>query len=109
MNAYDIVIKFVTEVAKVAEVSDTVTDAIMAHIRTYLAQHPLLTSTELLQIMITVERIIRDNTKAFVSFEMFPNVFTAIVIFNHGQENEEQINIICPMEGEIQVVRFKTN
>lgn len=103
MNTYDIVIKFVTEVAKVAEVSDTVTNAITKHIRTYLAQNPLVTSAELLQIMITVERIIRDSTKAFVSFELFPNVFTAIVIFNHGQENEEQISIICDTEGEIEI------
>ena len=109
MNTYDIVIKFVTEVAKVAEVSDTVTNALMTHIRTYLAQNPLVTSTELLQIMVTVERIIRDNTEAFVSFELFPNVFTAIVIFNDGQENEEQVNITCPMEGEMQVVHFKSN
>lgn len=103
MNTHDIVIKFVTEVAKVAEVSDTVTNAITEHIHTYLAQNPLVTSTELLQIMNTVERIIRDSTKAFVSFELFPNVFTAIVIFNDGQENEEQIFIICDMEGEIEI------
>jgi hypothetical protein len=101
MNIYDTIRKFVKEVAKAGDISDIVMLSVMVYIRTQEEQYPQPTRQELLGMMINIENTIRNHTKAFVSFELFPNVFTAMVIFNHGQENEEQINIICPMEGEM--------
>ena len=108
INVYDAMIKFVTEVTKAADVDSMVTIDIMTCVRTYEEQYPQPTSQELLYLMIAVERDIRKHTKAFVSFEMFPNLFTAMVIRNLGQKAEERISIICTMEGEMQVEHFKT-
>lgn len=109
VNVYDTIIKFVTEVAKAADVDSVVTNEIMMAIQAYNEQYPQSIRTELLCLLNNVEHYIRKNTNAFVSFEIFPNIFTAIVIRNHGQMNEEQVTIICPMEGEMRVVQFKSN
>lgn len=109
MNTYDIVIKFVMEITKAANVDSMVTIDIMTCIRTYEEQYPHPTHQELFRLMTNIERNIIKHTKAFVSFEMFPNLFTAMVIRNVGRKTEERISIICTMEGEMQVEYFKTN
>lgn len=109
MNTYDIVIKFVMEITKAANVDSMVTIDIMTCIRTYEEQYPHPTHQELFRLMSNIERDIRKHTKAFISFEIFPNLFTAMVIRNIGRKDEEQISIMCDMKGETEIGHFKTN